>query len=69
MLRLENMAVFARFKFERNRPALRVHIWDIFDFANINTATFSDLFESIYNKLCDVHDEQNFEEDVRELSE
>lgn len=66
MLRLEKMTVFARFKFERHRPALRVHVWDIFDYANINTATFHDLFESIHEQLCDLHDEQDFELDVCE---
>ena len=67
MLQLEKMTVFARFKFERHRPALRVHVWDIFDYANINTATFNDLFESIFEQLCDLYDEQDFDEDVCEL--
>ena len=31
MLKYENMGVFARFKYDENYPAFRVHIWDIFD--------------------------------------
>ena len=69
MLRMEEMTVFARFKYQKDRPALRVHIWEIFDFANLNTASFKDLFQSIYDQLCDVYDEQQFEEDVHEIDE
>lgn len=31
MLKYENMGVFARFKYDENYSAFRVHIWDIFD--------------------------------------
>ena len=44
MNRLENMTVFAKFKYARNRAALRVHMWDIFHDANVNTATFEKMF-------------------------
>ena len=62
------MTVFARFKYQRDRPALRVHIWDIFDYANLNTSSIPDLFQSIHEQLCEIYEEQNFDKDVIELS-
>ena len=51
MLRLEHMTVFAKFKYARGRAALRVHLWDIFHDANINTASFKDMFKAIEDSL------------------
>lgn len=69
MLRYEDMTVFARFKYNKDKPALRVHVWDIFDFANLNTTNFGDLFASIYEQLVEVYEEQGFEEDVHEVAQ
>ena len=62
------MTVFARFKYQRDRAALRVHIWDIFDYANLNTSSIPDLFQSIHKQLCEIYEEQEFDNDVIELS-
>jgi len=67
MLRYENMTVFARFKYSVDKAALRVHVWDIFDYANLNTSSLNDLFDSIHDQLCEVYDEQGFEDDVEEV--
>ena len=63
------MTVFARFKYEKGRPALRVHIWDIFDYANLNTASINDMFESINDQLCDIYEEIDASGEIEEVSD
>lgn len=69
MLPIEKMTVFARFKYEKGRPALRVHIWDIFDYANLNTASINDMFESINDQLCDIYEEIDASGEIEEVSD
>ena len=42
-------------------------MYEIFDFANQNTASFDDLFQSVYDQLQDRYDDEEFEESVHEL--
>ena len=62
------MTVFARFKYDKDRPSLRVHIWDIFDEANLSTNNFENLFDCIYDKLDQIFEEQDFESEISEIS-
>lgn len=62
------MSVFARFKYDENYPAFRVHIWDIFDEANLTTDSFETLIDSIYDQLAVKFEDEGFDTDCDELS-
>ena len=69
MRTFEDMTAFARFKYSKDVPAFRVHMWEIFDHANYSTKNFEDLFRAIFEKMEDIFDEEGFASDVEELSE
>jgi len=50
-LKVEEMTCWARFKYSEKQPSFRVHIWDIFDQASLETRTFEAFFEKIFEKL------------------
>ena len=62
------MTVFARFVYASDKPALRVHIWDIFDEANLEAKDFVCFFDKVYEKFEDIFFEHGFESYVEELS-
>ena len=69
MRKYEDMAAYARFKYSKDEPAFRVHMWEVFDEANLSTSTFEDLFAAIYQKLADMFDDEGFLSDVEELTQ
>ena len=60
MRTFEDMTVYARFKYSKDVPAFRVHMWEIFDQANYSTKNFEDLFSAIFEKMEDIFDEEGF---------
>ena len=66
-LQWQDLQVYARFCYSKDKPALRVHVWDIFDEAHLNTKDLNDFYDHIYNQLEDLFYEQDFESDVSEV--
>lgn len=60
------MTCFARFKYHENKPAFRVHIWDVFDAANEKTKDFYSMFDQIEYRLAEMYEEQGFDSDDEE---
>ena len=69
MRKYEDMTAYARFKYSKDEPAFSVHMWEIFDEANLSTSTFEDLFDAIYHKLAEMFDAEGFVSDVEELTQ
>ena len=69
MRTFEDMTVFARFKYSKDLPAFRVHMWEVYDEANYSTKTFEDMFAAIYEKMADMFDDEGFASDVEEISQ
>ena len=70
MLQYNDMTVFAIFKYSPDKPALRVHIWDIFENANLETVDFNQFFDSVYDQLLEVYEDNGFDEEgIKELSD
>ena len=68
-IKYENMLVFARFKYAVDRPAFRVHIWDLFEECSLATTSFEAQFDEIYERLYDEYEDQGFDKfEARELS-
>jgi hypothetical protein len=63
----ENMTCFAKYKFAADKPAFRVHIWEVFDEANMASKNFNRMFEIIENKLCQMYEDQGFESEDEEI--
>ena len=66
-LKYDNMTCFARFKYAIDKPAFRVHIWDVFDKANLTTKNFSSMLDSIESELCEMYAEQGFDSSDEEM--
>ena len=66
-LKYEEMNVFARFKYAQGKPALRVHVWDLFDNANFATKDFTSFFEEMYTQLKKMYEENGFDDETKEL--
>ena len=64
MLQYNDMTVFAIFKYSPDKPALRVHIWDIFENANLETVDFNQFFDSVYDQLLEVYEDNGFDEEL-----
>ena len=63
------MSCWARFKFDKNKPSLKVHVWDIFDEASLETTTFEAFFDKIFYKLGEIYQKENFSLDLEEVSD
>ena len=68
-LKVEEMSCWARFKYDKNKPSLKVHIWDIFDEASLETTTFETFFERIFQMLGEIYQREKFSLDLSEVSE
>ena len=66
-LRFDQMTCWARYKYDEKLPALRIHIWDIFDDALAETKDFDSFFNRIYTKLLDEYKKQGFDFEQEEL--
>lgn len=63
------MSCWARFKYDKNKPSLKVHVWDIFDEASFETTTFETFFDKIFQKLGEIYQRENFSFDLEEVSD
>ena len=54
-LDLSEMHCWARYKYSETIPAYRVHIWDLFDEALLETKTFETFFDRIFAKLSELY--------------
>ena len=54
-LHIEDMSCWAHFKFNSKQPSFKVHVWEIFDEASLDSKTFETFFEKIFEKLSDVY--------------
>ena len=60
------MNCFARFKYSSSKPVFRVHIWDLFDKANLKSKNFAAMIDLIGESLCDMYTEQGFDSEDEE---
>ena len=60
--------MFARFTYSKEKPAVRVHVWDLFDQANMKTTDFHSLWDSIYDSFEELFADKDLESDVEEIS-
>ena len=65
--RYEDMTIFARFKYDKNMPAFRLHVWDLLQECNMVSSTFEKLFDRFYDRLLEIYDEQGFDSEDEEL--
>ena len=54
------MTCWARYKYSESDPAFRVHVWDIFDEALMETKNFDSFFERIWEKLKQIYADQEW---------
>lgn len=66
-MRLDEMTCWARYKYSKTDSAIRVHVWDIFDEALLETKTFDAVFERLFQKLSELYINQGFDLDQEEV--
>ena len=63
------MSCWAHFKFHHKQPSFKVHVWEIFDEASLDSKTFETFFDKIFEKLSDLYQEQGFDMDLEEVED
>ena len=63
------MSCWAHFKFHPKQPSFKVHVWEIFDEASLDSKTFETFFDKIFEKLSDLYQEQGFDMDLEEVED
>ena len=64
---VENLSVWAKFKYDAAKPAHRVHMWEVFDTCSNETKSFEALFEAIYDALHAQYVDQGFQFGIGEV--
>lgn len=56
-VKYERMPLAVRLKYSKDKPSLKIHVWDMFDEEVINTKTLDKLFKNIYSRFEEIHAE------------